>query len=857
MVGDGVRDPVHFWQPRAAVLKPYLFDAIVAPYNIRIELTPTDHAAYLRVTFPASGDLGSKRICFSDLQWDNNGNSLSGGGYSFDAHSNNVHSERFIVNNFAFRVRAESKEATQVERVQDMLCFKYQREATVVTVRLGTSLITAKQAELNLNREIPKDKSFEYILQESKDVWHQMMSRVNVLDAGDIGDMAEKHLTIFYTGLYRALTFPRRLDEIDAQGNVVHYSPYDPQGGVHPGYLVTDNGFWDTYRTVYPLLSLAYPDHLGPIVQGWLNAYKEGGWLPSWASPGYRNCMVGTFADVVIADAIVKNVPGFDRHLAFQALSKDAFEGAPRYGGVGKEGLNEYIRLGYLPTEGGGEVVSRTLDYGFADYSTALAFNHLAQRNPDMVSMQSELQEKAERLLDRAFRAVEKSFDHSMGLMVPKDRNGRRSGRFSPVEWGNGFTEGNSWHHSFPGFAVSCSIEEGFGACKSQGLMHLHGSASNLLKKMHDMITMPSHFQVGSYGQEIHEMTEMRAFAMGQYGHNNQPVHHILYLFNLAGELGATQELVREVLDRGYGIDFYAGDEDNGEMGAWYVLSSLGMFAVTPGSDKYVLGSPSFRHVRIMRRSSHGLYNLFAQTNAHLDPAIISSTKTQNKDDEWLDIIALGNDNKVRKSSKILWNKNALSAEHGAMILRDAPVQGHGLLQFLMSDSLDTSDEARALREAEVLHGLSSQEIEDLHEQRYLSDVLRASSISSSSSSSNHKKSSTDSKQAVESMTGHEVHNHHGKSNADMLKRLRAAEEYEKEQAAQHRGSLISPILQIYILMFVACLLACIASEILRTLVKQERLVLDCIKDPVETTQKVSQLFRSVNWRPKHLNHTV
>lgn len=275
LVGDAVRDPVHFWQPRSAVLKPYLFDAVVAPYNIRMELTPTDHAAYLRVTFPASADYGTKRVCFSDLQWDNNGESLQGGGYMFDAHTNNVHSERFVVNAFSFRVRAESPEAAQVERVQDMMCFKFRRDATVVTVRIGTSLISARQAELNLQREIPKDKSFDTILAESKDVWHQMMSRVNVLDAGEVGDMAEKHLTIFYTGLYRALTFPRRLDEIDAQGNVVHYSPYDPQGGVHPGYLVTDNGFWDTFRTVYPLLSLAYPDHLGPIIQG--NAQTNGG----------------------------------------------------------------------------------------------------------------------------------------------------------------------------------------------------------------------------------------------------------------------------------------------------------------------------------------------------------------------------------------------------------------------------------------------------------------------------------------------------------------------------------------------------------------------------------------------------
>lgn len=170
------------------------------------------------------------------------------------------------------------------------------------------------------------------------------MKRVNVIDPGDTSEKATRYLTIFYTGLYRALTFPRRIDEIDENGKMVHYSPYDPHGGVFSGPLVTDNGFWDTYRTVYPLLSLLYPDHLGIITQGidlrvlisffkslnfffssagWLNAFKEGGWLPTWASPGYRNCMVGTFADVVISDAIVKDVKGFDLRVAIEALKKD------------------------------------------------------------------------------------------------------------------------------------------------------------------------------------------------------------------------------------------------------------------------------------------------------------------------------------------------------------------------------------------------------------------------------------------------------------------------------------------------------------------------------------------------------
>lgn len=533
--------------------------------------------------------------------------------------------------------------------------------------------------------------------------------------------------------------------------------------------------------------------------------------------------------------------------------------------------------MGYLPTENGGEVVSRTLDYGFADYSTALAIQHVLDmdRSTNTHEFRGEYEDwsgKAQQLMERALRAVERSYDSGIGLMVPKDRHGRRSGRFSPVEWGNGFTEGNSWHHSFPAYAVSCSLEEGLGQCDGnsnrRGLASLHGGSAALLHKLEEMLKIPSNFQVGSYGQEIHEMTEMRAFAMGQYGHNNQPVHHILYLFNLVGDIAATQEHVREVLDRGYGVDFYAGDEDNGEMGSWYVLSALGMFVVTPGSDKYVVGSPLFRHVRIARRSSHGLFNLFALTNPRLDPAITASTKTTSSStDEWLDIIALGNDNRVRTSQRIRWNQDTVVMDRSntatyqqGVVLHDAQLQSHGLLQFFMTDTVDTTNEAKVVAEATLLHSLPTETIESMHSQRYLTDVVAASASASAKKSASIAGGSTASEGNAAAVAGvHAVHNHHGTSNQELIKRLRAAENYEKEQEALAHSSwsLVSPIVQIYMLMFVACLLACIASEILRTLLKQDRLVIDCIKDPIGASQRIPQLFRNVNWRPKHINHTV
>lgn len=476
-------------------------------------------------------------------------------------------------------------------------------------------------------------------------------------------------------------------------------------------------------------------------------------------------------------------------------------------------------------------MVSRTLDYGFADYSTALAFFYLSEQS-DFQDIKNELLDKANKLHDRAMRAMTASFDKGTGLMVPRDRNGHMPQRFSSLEWGKGYTEGNSWHHSFPGYAVSCTLEEGRGNCPSGGLAALHGGKQQLINKLHELLKLPSFFQVGSYGQEIHEMTEMRAFAMGQYGHNNQPVHHILYLFALLGDLPMTQKTVREVLERAYGEDFYAGDEDNGEQGSWYVLSALGLFSVTPGTRDYALGLPLFKHVRILRSSPEGLYNVFGAT----DPSL-SSLAIVKGSDKWVDVISLGNNDKVSHSKKILWNNHEL---HKTTIT-DATIQGHGVLQFILDG--EEVQETRLVDEANFLHKLSSQDIEGLRNPAFLSSLLSAPANAANGGEPGVVK-------------GHEVHNHHGLSSTEMVQRLRAQQEYEREQAAQS-SSLFSPIFTIYVLLFVACILACVASEILRAILQQDRLVLDCLRDPVQTAQRLPQILRGIQLSSKHISHRV
>ena len=424
------------------------------------------------------------------------------------------------------------------------------------------------------------ERSFGDVKLESEDEWNALLSRAAVknthVDESTPTSAKEgADLVKFYTGLYRALTFPRRLDEPGERGPV-HYSPYATHGGVRDGTLVTDNGFWDTFRTVYPLLALLYPDHLGWIVDGWVTAFKEGGWLPKWASPGYRNSMVGTYGDVVVAEALVKAVGGFDEAAAWDALRKDAFEEAPQGGAVGKVGLRVYAQHGYIPSDSGvSDCVSRTLDFAHADWATANAAEVLGKAGD------------AAKLRDRARAAVTHLYDPQTGLMRPKGRNGAFSGRFSPTRWGDGYTEGSAWHHSFPPFDVDL-------------LAGLHGGKDALAAKIVEMVDgVPSTFESGGYGQTIHEMREMRALAMGQYGHNNQPSHHVLWLLHLCGRADLGNAYVRRVIDDAYGVDFYAGDEDNGEMGAWFVLAALGLFSVSPGSEDYVLGGPLFDRVTI------------------------------------------------------------------------------------------------------------------------------------------------------------------------------------------------------------------------------------------------------------------
>lgn len=427
-----------------------------------------------------------------------------------------------------------------------------------VTMRLATSFISVEQAERNLDAEL--SAPFEEIAAAAETAWEANLGRIDVESEDD-----DRRRT-FYSCLYRTQLFPRVWHEETPEGRK-HRSPYD--GQIHDGPLYTDNGFWDTYRTEYPLLALLQPEQLSEILQGWTNAYKEGGWFPQWATPGYRACMVGTHIDAVMADGIARGVTNFEKEIAVEGLLKHAEEVGDPAGAWGRIGIEDYKALGYVSTDHH-ESVARSLDYAYDDWCIA----------------QIATGEAREKLLKRAGSYVN-LYDSEVGFMRGKDPQGKWLEPWNEFHWGDPYVEGGPWQSSW---AVQHD---------AAGLIRLMGGEEAFVAKLDRMLTTPPYFTTGAYGFEIHEMTEMAQAGYGQYAQSNQPVHHVLYLYNAAGRAWRCQKEVRRVMDELYTPTHLPGDEDNGEMCAWYVLSALGLFPLTPGHPSWTLGSPLFRRATV------------------------------------------------------------------------------------------------------------------------------------------------------------------------------------------------------------------------------------------------------------------
>ncbi|MFT3787151.1 MAG: GH92 family glycosyl hydrolase [Tepidisphaeraceae bacterium] len=463
-------------------------------------------------------------------------------------------------------VETPDRKSVDGDRIGMAIDFDTPDDRRAVEVQVGTSYISLEQAELNLRREA--EGGFDATRQRTASEWTEALGRIEIRGGTD----AQR--STFYSCLFRALTYPHTLHELDAAGKPIHFSMYD--GQIHDGPAYGDIGFWDVYRSNFSLWSIAYSEQLQDILAGFVQSYRESGWFPQWPSPGHRNGMVGSHVDAVFADAVMKNLGGFDVNAAYEGIRKNAFDkpvGVP----AGRGSLDEYIQLGYLPADKGvGSGVSATLDYAYDDWCVAQVAKALGKTSD------------YEALMKRStnYRHL---WDPSVGFFRAKTSKGEWVGEFDPIAWGNGYVECGPWQGTW---AVPHDVP---------GLAKLIGGNEKMAEKLDLMMGLPSAYHVGDVGQAIHEMKEMATQQFGQYMQGNQPDHHVLYLWAAIGQPWKTQYWTRRVCTDLYDASprGFAGDEDNGEMSSWYVLSSMGLYQLCVGDPNYTLTSPLFDEVRI------------------------------------------------------------------------------------------------------------------------------------------------------------------------------------------------------------------------------------------------------------------
>ncbi len=573
-------DRASWFSHKAEVSKPYYYSVYLADADVTTELTPTERAAQFRFTFPESDssfivvdalDKGSYiKIIPSEKKIV---------GYS-TKHARGPLPENFknyfvihfdkefhVSKTFSGDSLIHSDLELQSNHSGAIIGFKT-KKGEKVHARIATSFISFDQAELNLKRELGRD-NFDVTMAKAKELWNSQLSKINV-EGGTVDQVRT-----FYSSLYRTLFFPNKLYEINEKNETVHWSPYT--GEILPGTMFAGTGFWDTFRALYPFLNLVYPSINIEMQEGLANAYKEGGWLPEWSSPAYANIMIGNNSASVVADAYIKGLRGYDIETLWEALKHGANNEGPMTA-VGRAGVDYYNELGYVPYDVGiNENAARTLEYAYDDFT-------IYQLGKALGKPTSEIEIYAKRSMN-----YKNLFDKESGLMRGKNKDGRFQSPFNPFKWGDAFTEGNSWHYSWSVFQDVA------------GLVDLMGGEKKFASKLDSVFTLPPIFDESYYGSVIHEIREMQIANMGQYAHGNQPIQHMIYLYNYAGEPWKAQYWVREVMDRMYSSapDGYCGDEDNGQTSAWYVFSAMGFYPVTPGVDQYVLGAPLFRKVTL------------------------------------------------------------------------------------------------------------------------------------------------------------------------------------------------------------------------------------------------------------------
>jgi predicted alpha-1,2-mannosidase len=574
------------YNPTTAVFQPDYEKLDIQNGQITTELTATERCAVFRFTFH-QGEKGRLLINAaegSEIQIE--GRTIRG-----NCHANNggvpqnfasyfvILLDRDIEKSSLF-VSNSGSDGSSAKSDHISLDVEFHTTNAPVEARVGTSLISWDQAEQNLNAET--NGAFDAVHARVQKTWSHNLGQIEI-------DASVDQKKTFYTCLYRAQMFPHRLYELDQFGKARHYSPYD--GQIHEGVLYGDVGIWDGFRTTFPLLTLLFPSQDEEILQGFVNASNEGGSIPEWPSPGYRDCMIGQHSASFFADAVVKGEVNFDVAKAYQSLLKSAFT-PPAPGELVRKDLSDYLKFGYIPNGASQYSVSATLDYAYDDWCVA------------QIAKQQNDSDAYHKLMARA-QNYQLLWDSSVGFMRPKDAGGQWVGTFDPFAWGGPYAESGPWQSSW------------FVPHDPYGLVELIGGRDKLATKMDEMMSQPHTFHVGGYGDVIHEMREMEGGKFGQYAQSNQPSFNNLYLFTIAGQPWKTEYWTRRVCAESFnsGVDAFEGDEDNGSMASWYVLSSIGIYPFCPGAPFYIFTSPLFPKI-VLHLQQNKTFSINSPTNS-------------------------------------------------------------------------------------------------------------------------------------------------------------------------------------------------------------------------------------------------
>ena len=579
-----------------------LFEEGSAASGVKMEITPTSHGAYVRFTFPEGSD--NVNVIFDSL-WENGSVKIAEDG-SFTASTEprdnprqNGCTKMYVYGVFDTPV-SSSKSFGDGSGV-----VAFAKGTAQVTMKLATSYISASQAEHSLELEVG-NKNFDGVYTEAQKAWDDLCSRIEIEGA----TYTEK--VTFYSCMYRLYAYPTLYSENEGTNEApkwVHANPY--KGGKKTsGKMYVSNGFWDTYRTAWAGYGLLTPELDGELLDGLVQHYIDQGWVPRWIAPGGVNSMVGTSSDVIFADAYAKGL-SFDFENAYLSMLKNASVVSLDLQNGGRKETETSVFKGYVSnsTDNG---YSWTMEGFINDFGLYIMSERLGKTD------------EAEYYKNRCLKYVE-MFNKEADFFMGKNESGQWSSSassYNPAVWWGDYTEASGWIMAFT------AVYDG------NGLANLYGGKEAFAKKLDaffaDDVDAMKKVATGS----IHEMMEAREVRMGQYAHNNQPSHHIAYMYSFTDEPYKTQALTRTVLKKLYvGSEIgqgYCGDEDNGEMSAWYMFSAMGLYPLSMGSGEYVFTSPLFDKVTIHLENGKDIV-ISAQDNSD-ENVYIQSMKINGKD---------------------------------------------------------------------------------------------------------------------------------------------------------------------------------------------------------------------------------